>query len=510
MKNILKIIIAFWLTLQFCNVLTAQTSDTTSYQNYVNTNIVTNGTRSITATHLNYSLLSSMAISQKFRREFMDSVRAHRLRDFYNITANKISDWNTVFNWYNSNPLASYVLASSLGTNAYTSTNYLPSSGGTMTGHLNMGSWNISNVTSVSASGNISASTFNGSPLGSYAFRSTGLAETSGQSFTGDISAPNISTTGFVTVENGQFFRARRSTGGIALNVLGYLSGTNDLLLSFSDALRIRSTSTDDIGVLNTNGFGLGIDPLSGGSLAKWITLNGSTYSGGIIYSLAGSAKAYHFVSGSYLAHQAMAGYGHKLTVNNSIYGLTIEPNGNANLDGTFTATSLSGSASGLTGTASGLTAGAVDWSGVTNKPASFTPSTHTHTWSDVTGKPNLQNGTFSPTYSNLDLCTAAATETNSQWFYTVVGNVVTVTGVAYITTTSANLNSSFQFTLPLTANSSFPYYGTGHVSAEVLDVGGNSYNADITLISTTRAKVTYRANYSGTTTLFISFSYTN
>lgn len=426
MKNILKIITAFWLTLQFCSVLTAQTSDTTSYQNYVNTNIVTNGTRSITATHLNYSLLSSMAISQKFRREFMDSVRAHRLRDFYNITANKISDWNTVFNWYNSNPLSSYAFANGsnvsgtwginisgnaatassipwtsvtgrptllseftnnlgLGSNAYTSTPFVPQSGFSFGSSFTLGT--VFNGTSnqnvpVNLLGGYSNGyiyNFNQSQiqswlgLGSYAYRSNGLIEW----INGSIS--NISNTyygGFY-----QFFNPTNKPSVGGSNDWGWLNipvwnGNNP---SEWYAMQIAGHIGDnELYFRNaTNGSGTWrtIYTTDGGTITGSQTVNGTIFANSVgqnirLYGDGGSGND-GFVgatSDGTLYFRNWSG-SRGFTINSS--GL-LSHIGSISITGNF-----SGSASGLTGTASNLTAGRV----ATNliSPSSNTTLTTAH-----------------------------------------------------------------------------------------------------------------------------------
>ena len=62
---------------------------------------------------------------------------------------------------------------------------------------------------------------------------------------TGDFSSTCYALNFAVT--NGNYFKAQRNSGALYLNTLGYLSGTDDLALSFSDTLRIRSTSVTDI-----------------------------------------------------------------------------------------------------------------------------------------------------------------------------------------------------------------------------------------------------------------------
>jgi hypothetical protein len=75
----------------------------------------------------------------------------------------------------------------------------------------------------------------------------------------------NFSSTvkaGSFDVPNGNYFRAQQNSGGTYQVALGYLVGTNDLLLNFSDNLRIKSllgsdlmtiTSAGNVGIGNTS-----------------------------------------------------------------------------------------------------------------------------------------------------------------------------------------------------------------------------------------------------------------
>jgi len=77
--------------------------------------------------------------------------------------------------------------------------------------------------------------------LGSYAYRSSGLAELSGDTFTGTV----IGNSGF-RVPNGQFFQAVRNTGSAVVNILGFESGTDDLIQVFSNSFKLRNTGAGD------------------------------------------------------------------------------------------------------------------------------------------------------------------------------------------------------------------------------------------------------------------------
>ncbi|MDQ7949897.1 MAG: hypothetical protein REI93_13680, partial [Pedobacter sp.] len=74
-----------------------------------------------------------------------------------------------------------------------------------------------------------------------------------------------------------------------------------------------------NLGNSTTNNMGIGGSALTGGTSAHWLTVNGSVYSGGIIYAEGNAAKAYHYVDTDHmLAHQATSGIGQKFLVNGS------------------------------------------------------------------------------------------------------------------------------------------------------------------------------------------------
>jgi hypothetical protein len=67
----------------------------------------------------------------------------------------------------------------------------------------------------------------------------------------------NFSSTvkaGSFDVPNGNYFRAQQSSGGTYQVALGYLVGTNDLLLNFSDNLRVKSLLGSDLLTIASSG----------------------------------------------------------------------------------------------------------------------------------------------------------------------------------------------------------------------------------------------------------------
>lgn len=74
-----------------------------------------------------------------------------------------------------------------------------------------------------------------------------------------------------------------------------------------------------NLGNSTTNNIGIGGIALTGGTSAHWLTVNGSVYSGGIIYAEGNAAKAYQYVDTDHmLVNQATSGIGQKFLVNGS------------------------------------------------------------------------------------------------------------------------------------------------------------------------------------------------
>jgi hypothetical protein len=95
-------------------------------------------------------------------------------------------------------------------------------------------------------------------------------------------------------------------------------TGTANYVAKWSD------TDTITNSVIYDNGTNVGIgttNPANGGGAAKWLTLNGqsgSPYSGGIVYAINDSVKAYHYVQDTFLIHQGQSGIGHRFFANGS------------------------------------------------------------------------------------------------------------------------------------------------------------------------------------------------
>jgi len=74
--------------------------------------------------------------------------------------------------------------------------------------------------------------------------------------------------------------------------------------------------------------------PVNGGGNAKWLTVNAASgaYSGGIVYTIDDTVKAYHYVESGYLRHQGQSGVGHRFTVNSGTQAMLITTSGNVGI----------------------------------------------------------------------------------------------------------------------------------------------------------------------------------
>jgi DNA/RNA endonuclease YhcR with UshA esterase domain len=67
-------------------------------------------------------------------------------------------------------------------------------------------------------------------------------------------SASEVITGGGITLDNGQYYKAKRNTGAAVLNVLGFDSGTDDLYLRISNSLNVRNTGNVDVVTVSSTG----------------------------------------------------------------------------------------------------------------------------------------------------------------------------------------------------------------------------------------------------------------
>jgi hypothetical protein len=84
----------------------------------------------------------------------------------------------------------------------------------------------------------------------------------------------------------------------------------------------------------------LGTTALTGGAAAQWLTANGTSYSGGLIASVSGVAKAYYYYNSipNAALMEAATGVGINLIVNNSTTALAIASTGAATFSSSVTA----------------------------------------------------------------------------------------------------------------------------------------------------------------------------
>lgn len=120
---------------------------------------------------------------------------------------------------------------------------------------------------------------------------------------------------------------------GIAVDSASNSSGIYLLKLAGGDG---TNRGTNVRFQVNANGnVGIGTDsPISGGSAASWLTLNGTTassYTGGIVYAYNGSARAYHYYDAG-LYHQSAAA---QFFVNDGSERMRVTSAGNVCIGGT-------------------------------------------------------------------------------------------------------------------------------------------------------------------------------
>jgi hypothetical protein len=99
-------------------------------------------------------------------------------------------------------------------------------------------------------------------------------------------------------------------------------NGDSNTFFGFSgnDEIKFRTAGSDRVFINSSGNVGIGTtSPINGGGNAKWITIDGvsgNSYSGGVIYSIGGSAKGYHYVQDNNIIHQGQSGVGHRFIAN--------------------------------------------------------------------------------------------------------------------------------------------------------------------------------------------------
>ena len=106
-------------------------------------------------------------------------------------------------------------------------------------------------------------------------------------------------------------------------------TGVDSATAGMNEKMRINNIG--DVGIGTST-------PTSGGTDAKWLTVNGnaaSTYSGGISYTINSVSKAFSYFQSDYLIQQCLSGFGQKFIVNGVNQAMIILSNGNVGIGNT-------------------------------------------------------------------------------------------------------------------------------------------------------------------------------
>ena len=113
------------------------------------------------------------------------------------------------------------------------------------------------------------------------------------------------------------------------LHVVGGDGGTGTHIAQFegrSGVVGMYVRGDGNVGIGTTS-------PQSGGGAASWLSLNGTAaYSGGVVYTIDSTTKAYSYFESDYLKQQAQTGFGQKFIVDGTNTAMTILSGGNVGI----------------------------------------------------------------------------------------------------------------------------------------------------------------------------------
>jgi hypothetical protein len=228
----------------------------------------------------------------------------------------------------------------------------------------------------------------------------------------------------------------------------------------------------------------------NGGSLAERMRVDNG---GNVGINITAPTERLH-ISGNVLATGTVAGS--NITTGGNVTGSSASCTGNAS-----TATALSSSRTfALTGDVTGSTSSTLS-AGV-SIAATVVDDSHNHTISTIT---DITSGTYTPTLTNTTNLTSSSVGAND-FFYSRVGNIVTVAGKVTITATTANSLFQLRITLPVARGTNF---GSGSVAAGCGADDTAAATARVASVNATQLiTIDGRSNATTAKILGLSFSY--
>ena len=278
-------------------------------------------------------------------------------------------------------------------------------------------------------------------------------------------------------VPNGQYYRANRTTGGASINILGIESGTDNTVMVASNFFKLRNTGTGDAANLftvSTSGDGVftGNVASANANISNAIT----AYSVGLNGSAGGWARHYSFIGSTGTNRGGFGAFGSDNALSYYYIGNAYNDN-KLQIDastGSITASSLAGSGDRMVvaNPSGGLSTQAI--------PTAGTGTNFTPTWS----------GSFHTGFTN-----------NGQQ-YSRSGNVVTVSGMIGLTSTTTG-SLSFSMSLPVAST----FTMAGDCSGSFTDAYGIMQGVVKSSFSTT-ATFTYDETTATARTFYYHYTY--